>query len=331
MFKGLLQLGIGQYANYHSYLTLSDIFVLIQKQMTTYSDIRVQNISILVVADPDFVSVTALSEKLIQSKPSYDCIIVVGPFIHKDITTAEESAVALSDIAAIIAQLENIVCRVIYLSAESDPVKVLTQQMHLTPNSVNIHARKLNIYKNMFVAGFTEKSENINTVDLESMQDHDEEEMTTKHLESQTTPSIIQELLLSEFSCEYNFDDLTIEKFHQSTNFQHSTTLPSTEDSGYDSYGIFVFNYKYAHSLSYFMFHMNGIVDAANVKLCIIPGVGSSASDASRLPRIFGGLSIVVPRSLRLEGEFTHISFKVKGSSGREIELEEIRTLNINE
>jgi hypothetical protein len=302
--------------------------------MASYSDIQVRNISILVVADPDFASVTSLSEKLIQSKPIYDCIVVIGPFIHKELTTAEESAVAHSDIAAIIAQLENIVCRVIYLCAESDPIKVLTQQMHLTPNSVNIHARKMTLYQHLYVSGFTEKSENVNTVDLETMEDQDEEGMNTKHLESQTTASIIQELLLSDFSMEHNFDELTIDRFHESTHFQ-PPIMPSAEENrgeeeSSDAYGMFIFNYKYAHSLSYFMFHMNGIVEAAKVKLCIIPAIGSTASDALRLPRSFGGLSIVVPRSLRQEGEFTSIRFKVT-ENRRGVELESISTSRIDE
>lgn len=47
------------------------------------------------------------------------------------ICTSEGPALALGVMATILSQLENIVCRVVYLPAKSDPTESLFKEMHL--------------------------------------------------------------------------------------------------------------------------------------------------------------------------------------------------------
>lgn len=56
--------------------------------------------------------------------------------------------------ALTIAQIENIVCRVCYLASADDPSSSREKQLHLTPNSVNIHGRTMLLADNLAIGGY---------------------------------------------------------------------------------------------------------------------------------------------------------------------------------
>ena len=282
-----------------------------------------KEITILVVSDVDWRSVTSLSEIIIRKSPEYDLIVVCGPFIHKESESKEEASVQKSEMAAIIAQLENIVCRVVYLPSESDPVDTLTEQSYLTPNSVNIHGRKMTLLNNVYIAGYTEKSDNLRKSklpeDFDRTQESDDE-LEGVEVHSQTTSELIEDLLFSELNPQLNFEQSTCD-LHLLSKVSQSEDLSIQSDQensiSINKFGIFLFNYKYAHSLSYFLFHMTDKIETSGVKLCIIP---ATSADSSRLPEIFGSLHIVTPKSLRNTGYYNKIVLTIDNNENWKVE-----------
>lgn len=279
-------------------------------------------LKLLVLADPDAMSASFITEKYVRLLPQFDAIIVCGPFVHSDCNSLEEEAAAQGDMAAIIAQLENIVCRVIYLPSESDPKSTFLEQLYLTPNSINIHARKMPLIRGLHITGLTEKSNDLITSKIPDSDDRTEQsddeldgvQVQTSH----STPDIIDEVLFKVQKINY-FDSSTVEKYSLSSSVNEDTSDKckyNEETTDPNSCNIFVFNYKYAHSLSHFLFHSTTEIEASRVKLCIIPCVNSHNSDALRLPNKFGDLHIAVVKSLRQTGEYLEINFENHEESG---------------
>lgn len=244
------------------------------------------SIRLLVCSDVDIISAARLSEKFVPMPPQFDGVILIGPFVQNPLNTEEDRAVALGDMASIVAQFENIVCRVIYLPSESDPPNTLIEQMHLTPNSVGIHGRQLYLTKDLYISAFTEKGEELveHQTNVRPMKDEDVDEYDIDSVEvtSGISISIIQQLLQGTTASEKN--------------------TPVTKDK---DVGLFVLNYHFAHTLNHFLFHLNDELDAAGVDLCII--TSTKDNSASRLPKKFGRLHIAVPQSLRVGGHYTVI------------------------
>lgn len=164
--------------------------------------------------------------------------------------------------------------QVIYLPGEPDPPAALCHQLHLTPNSVNIYARKMKLVNSLFIYGFTEKSEDLLGSklpdDVDRSPDSDDELDGVQVKSSSTTSiEIIKDL------------------------------LRSTSDDA--SNGIFMLDYKFTHTLSHFLFHMTEGLESAGINLCIIP---PNSEDSKRLPKKLGDLHILVPPSLRVEGGY---------------------------
>jgi Icc-related predicted phosphoesterase len=130
--------------------------------MAEFSAVCPLKIDMLVVYDIDTRVASQLAEKFVSNTTKFDLIIILGPFTHdKKLISNEDIAVAEGDMASAIAQLENISCRVVYLPGENDPLNTLIEQLHLTPNSVNLHARRLPLRDGLFITGFTETGENL--------------------------------------------------------------------------------------------------------------------------------------------------------------------------
>jgi hypothetical protein len=235
----------------------------------------------LVCSDVDIISAGKLSEKFVPQPPYYDGIIAVGPFYQDEIEKKEDEAVALGDIASVIAQLENIVCRVIYLPTEKDPVPMIVSQMNLTPNSIGIHGRRLNLTPELFIMGFTEKSELGQGTGPIVPENPSYEDIENVELVSGVSVGVIKEML------DKRTEDGAEEpkKGDQSDETKNDT-------------GIFVLNYRYAHTLNQFLFHMTDDLDQAGIDLVVIASPTTS-SELTRLPKKFGRLSIVAPKSLR--------------------------------
>lgn len=249
--------------------------------------IQPSKLRILIVSDLDNASASRLSEKFVPISPQFDAIIVCGPMVH-DMTyqSKEEQAIALGDIASILAQLENIVCRVVFLPSEEDPPSVLTNQMHLTPNSIGIHGRRLNLTSELFVMGFAERGDNKKNIDP-SEPIIGQEELENMEIISGLSINIIQEMLSVR-------EETINEKGSLETNIKSNNSIFET--------GIFVLNYRYAHTLNQFLFHVNNELDAAGIDLCIISS--SQNEETTRLPKKLGKLNIAAPKSLR-QGYYT--------------------------
>ena len=211
----------------------------------------------LVLYDTDIASASLLAEKFVALNVVVDAIIVVGPFIHKDVFKQEDLATAEGDMASTIAQLENISCRVIYLAADTDPPNSLIGQLHLTPNSVNIFARRLVLRDGLFITGHTETGAHLeggkipDHVDRSEESDDELENVEVKN--SASSMSIIKEIL-------------------QAGDAQQTPSSSSLNNDNALS-GIFVMNYKYVHTLNYFLFHMSDDLRDAGVSVCILPHV----------------------------------------------------------
>jgi hypothetical protein len=140
-----------------------------------------QTFRILVVADVDLKSASALAEYTLQQKNQVfdasriDLCIACGPFcrdqdllpylrgkqktarqnLHQSQLKSPETAntpffrsqeetVALEGLmTAALSQLESIVCRVVYCPGSSDPLTTLLSAKRLTPNSRNVHRQWL--------------------------------------------------------------------------------------------------------------------------------------------------------------------------------------------
>jgi hypothetical protein len=253
---------------------------------------------LLIVADVDSLSAGMISEKYVcgdnrEEKAFYDACIICGPFIHHSIDSKEDESTAIADMASIIAQFENIVCRVIYLSSDSDPTRSLSEQLSLTPNSVNIHARSLPLLDGLYLSGFTEKD---SMLSVYSSGEDSDDETDGYEIQTSTSAKIIQEVLTN--APAYAFPEAT---------------------SSFPPNGIFLLNYKYSHTLNNFLFFQNDLLQSVRVKLAIIPvpqpspQTSSSTNESPKtdvivLPRQLRGLTIVSPPSLRLQGGYSVVT-----------------------
>jgi len=251
-----------------------------------------KRIRILLVSDIDGDSANAMAEKFVRfDKPDIDCILCCGPFTRDsgnsvDWTQSKESyAIALADISSMIATFEQIQCRVVYLPSYLDPPTSYNQQLHLTPNSVNLHQRKMNLIDNLFIAGFTEASENL-SVELDAHDDSEEYEAK---------------------------DEVEVKSSTSSIESIEAVLNTSGNNNHGQEEGIFVLKYKFAHTLNHFLFHMSDQVRESGVQFCIIPPVLNE--DSVALPQQWGQMKIIVPSSLRLHNKYKILEFSQNSGS----------------
>ncbi len=238
---------------------------------------------ILLCRDIDSTSSTLMAEKFVPQSPIFDAVILCGPFIHEPCVSDEARSIAEGDIASLIAQFENIVCRVIYLPSSTDPASCLIDQLHLTPNSVALHARQLNLAKDLFIMGFTE-NDDLNSASpipkSVDRSDESDEELEGVTVNSGTSSSMIEDMVLSVGSTEACSDRPT---------------------------GIFALNYRNSHTLNHMLFNMPMALSASCIELCI---VSSDSEECSRLPSKLGKLSIAALKSLRIGGYYTIVELQ---------------------
>jgi hypothetical protein len=254
----------------------------------------------LIVADADIASATALAEHFVPQTPVFDAVLVCGPFCQglvtkeQDEMTLQERAVLMGEIGSTLAQFENIVCRVIYLGASSDlhlnmPGKEAEEERHLTPNSVSIHARSLPLTDDLYIAGFAETASNLSSHDLppdvDRSAESDDELDGVEIKAGVSSVAVLEELLSSAASAATTRED-------------------GSGEGGGASTGIFALSCKYAHTLNHFLFHMPEAIEKAGVKVCIIPPAPDSTEPA-RLPKTFGNMTIAALGSLRLKSQYT--------------------------
>lgn len=255
-------------------------------------------VRLLVIADVDIASASLITEQFVPQAPHFDAVLLCGPFCHEEPSTGEEHAVAMSEIGSIIAQLENIVCRVIYLGSAKDPTSSIEGQLHLTPNSVNIHNRLLPLAKNLFALGFAETSENLSSSGLPADNDRSAEsddELEGVEVQSgSSSVTSIEGLLKASVTARLGAAS------------EHNAPTDPTRDKKKCGLGMFVLNYKFMHTLNHVLFHMPEELEAAGIKVCILPPALNTVEPV-RLPKTFGSLSIAALGSLRVNGQYTVI------------------------
>ncbi|KAG5176899.1 hypothetical protein JKP88DRAFT_333818 [Tribonema minus] len=94
---------------------------------------------------------------------SWSLCCIIGPFAHRErpeLVTPEERAADEGEMSAIIAQLENIVCRAVYVPGPNDPVMPAFTGRYGTPQltgtSQNINSKVLRLLPGLCIAGYTE-------------------------------------------------------------------------------------------------------------------------------------------------------------------------------
>jgi hypothetical protein len=288
---------------------------------------------IAIVADVDIPIVNKFAEQFIPYDPQFDMIVLCGPLTHRECKSAEDLAVIKANISAIIAQLESVVCRVAYLASDLDPTDVLTEQLNLTPNSVNIHARCLPLDNGLFACGFAETRGNLQSG--QSLFNADDEDELCEGVEvssSLSSVQIISELLDELHACGGQSDisdfveaeGATPEKNHPDQNI---LTKPRTDVMASSSnsrsnlcvpLGLFALSYKFSFTLNHFLFHIPEQLSKAGVKVAIIaPPCGEvQALHKPKLPTSFGGLQHIVDcGSLRDDGRYAVLTLSKEDSS----------------
>jgi hypothetical protein len=201
--------------------------------MAEFFQTHPSKIEVLVLYDISIQKASQLAEKFVSLTPKFDLILIIGPFNDgKKLTSAEDFAVAEGDMASSIAQLENITCRVAYLPGESDPPNTLIDQLHLTPNSVNLYSRRLPLRAGLYISGFTETGNNLDTRGVPD--DFDRSEESDEELEDVEVKSGASSIKVMKEILSVGIDMETVS----------------------DNSGIFLFSYKFIHTLNHFLFHM---------------------------------------------------------------------------
>jgi len=308
---------------------------------------------IAVLADVDLHSVNKLAENLIPHTPQFDMVLLCGPLTHCECETAEELAAVKANIAAIVAQLETVVCRVAYLASDRDPTDVLTEQLHLTPNSVNIHARCLPLAPRLYTCGFAETRGNLQRRDIATItRDEDEVVEGLEVSSSVSSVQIVTELLgeLARAAEEEAEEDWGWGRGRGrgSAGFAHEQTAAQTRGDVFTgslqprdaaggtnsaatsavetnpgraraaALGIFCLCYKYSSTLNQFLFHIPEELQKAGVGVAIIaPPYGDmQAQHKPKLPEAFNGVRLVDCGSLR-DGSYAVLSLALaKGEGG---------------
>eukprot|EP01036_Dinobryon_divergens_P025120 gene25120-33638_t len=258
-----------------------------------------EKLTFLVCADVDGPSSLELAEYFVPTlKPRFDAVLVCGPFTHQNISSDEQRITAEGDIASIIAQFENVVCRVIYLPTEKDPPNTLVDQMYLTPNSVGIHGRKLRLAPTLSIYGFAERSGDISNANTfaEDDNNNEEEHLNSVEVKSGLSVSIINEII--------------------NAVPEESSSVASSSPEIHKETGIFMLNYKFAHTLNQFLFHLSDKLERAGIDLVVITSDNLDET-SSRLPSTFGSLHIVAPKSLRLGRFYSVVEMVFEADSNR--------------
>ena len=282
---------------------------------------------LLVLSDVDVHSTYLLSEKFVPLEPTFDGILCCGPFgcSVEEVRSAstEMENLGISNMSSALAALENIVCRVIYLPSEDDPPKVLLEQLHLTPNSVSIYSRRLALTENLFVTGYTEVSQRLDSDESSSApgpleeDSGDWEELGSQLKVGQSWAS----------PAELDIDDILeigIQKSKEALELIHNSIGESIDPVSLElaeknRRGLFVLNYVYAHTLNQFLFQKSELLQRAGINICIVNN--TLRDDAAwtdrdsirmRMPAKLGDISIIIPYSLRRDNKYLEVDLELK-------------------
>jgi hypothetical protein len=306
-----------------------------------------KSLRFLVISDVDIPSAHLLAEKFVPDMPQFDCILCLGPFDptneaspvshhhHHNITphhgsksagasthsssssssstTKENAAIVLSEMSSILASLENIVCRVVYLTTEEDSPSALMEQLHLTPNSVNIYARRMTLMSGLFVSGYTEISDNLMSSD--SDHDHAEDAGSFSSVGSRTFGA-----------AELDIDDILevgSEKMKAAVDLMVEHSSEARAGILNSNRGVFMLNYAHAHTLNQFIFHKRELLKKSGVTMCIVP----RKCGIQCIPSKIDELHIIVPPSLKKERKYVVVDLKCDSNSVWQLESSTVQDI----
>ena len=130
---------------------------------------------------------------------------------------------------------------------------------------------------------------------------YDEYSTDLKDINSIIEDTIDDDMLEEQEMIRQQFDINTAETTTQSIN-----EILNFSDNSNQYNGIFVFNYKYTHSLNKFLFYPE-IVNTDNIRLLLVPSI---SEEASRLPKSYGNYRILVPKSFSTTGLYHKVVMK---------------------
>lgn len=286
------------------------------------------SLRVAIVADVDVHAVNKFAERFIPNDPSFDLVLLLGPLTHRECETGEDLAAAKADIAAIIAQLETVVCRVVYLASDRDPTEVLTEQLHLTPNSVNIHARSLPLARGLYACGFAETRGNLQCQDAQDVTHAEEEPVEGLQVSSSVSSvQIIAELLgqaarqevaaAAAAGAGQEVGEMAGQAPGSLAVPPEGVFIDAMQGPSAPPLGLFCLNYKFSFTLNHFLFHTPEALAKAGVGVAVIaPPFGEmQAQTRPKLPKAFNGMTIVDCGSLRDSGSFVVLSV-ARGGGG---------------
>lgn len=277
-------------------------------------------ISLLVCYDVDGASASRIADLFVKTSVSYDGIILCGPMTHSVLKSQEDQVVASGDMASIIAQLENIVCRVVYLPSATDPIDTCLEQMHLTPNSVNIAARRVDLAKGLFITGFSEHILDMNSepsVPAKGGSADTDGDLEDVSLKASSCMSVIKTLVQTRASAKISNSSTANGNSRSSSDSRNGEVLNNKEETG-----IFAFNYKYSHSLNELLFYQLDELYASGVQLCIIVSCDVSNSETMIPPTKLGNMPLLSPKSLRNGGHYSTVKLKFDSATSRWVPTE---------
>lgn len=247
-------------------------------------------LEILLCQDADLQSAVQLSEQLTRGGKRYDLVVLCGPFtaeLDRIPHGSEEEAVRVADISSIIAQFENVVCRVVYLPSDHEPAKVRSdKQLHLTPNSININRSLLPLCDNLFVTGFLEEETMLDESSLPD--DFDRSKDSDDELEG-----VVLQVSSSVSMIE--------------------TLMDSIASHAENCFKVFVLDFRFTSTVSQLLYHMPQHLDTT--PLCIIAQREGEGETLNFPSKIGSNTCIVSPKSLRRLGFYYDIRME-KGDSG---------------
>ena len=242
-------------------------------------------LKILIVFDINQDNSQKLCTKILQRNELYECIIVcddslggIGIIIiflylyHPLIFINTEN---------ILSQFKSICNKVIYLH---EKLPHDGEDADAASNGLmNVNGRKCLLNEMLYVAGY------------------DEFRTELKDMNNVLDDIIDNDMLEDQQVIRDNFDINTAEK---TTEMISKLLLTPERKSGDEfiqtSSGIFIFRYKYTHSLNKFLFYPETI-NTGSINLLIVP---STSEESSRLPSTYCNFSIVVPKSFNTTGSY---------------------------
>lgn len=173
----------------------------------------------------------------------------------------------------IMCQFGNMFKKVLYLSDDGE-VSDLT-------NSINVNGRMYLLHEMLYIAGYDEFATEL------------------KDMNAVLDDILDDDMLEDQQMIRENFIINTAEKTTETiSKLLYSTSKVTNDVNG--PAGIFLLRYKYTHSLNKFLFYPD-TSNTDSVKLLIVP---SMSDEATRLPRTYSNLHILVPKSYNTTGSY---------------------------